>query len=41
MVNFDPPIFVVGFLASPKEPKDTLANIIETKECMSNSYPLE
>ncbi|KAJ9221669.1 hypothetical protein DTO027B5_6390 [Paecilomyces variotii] len=36
MVNFDPPIFVVGFLASPKEPKDTLANIIETKECTVN-----
>ncbi|KAF6838791.1 nitrilotriacetate monooxygenase component b [Colletotrichum plurivorum] len=36
MVNHDPPLFVVGFAASVQKPKDSLRNLLESKECVIN-----
>ncbi|KAL0932088.1 nitrilotriacetate monooxygenase component b [Colletotrichum truncatum] len=36
MVNHDPPLFVVGFAASVEKPKDSLKNLLESKECVIN-----
>ena len=36
MVNHDPPMFVIGFAGSADSPKDTLANILDTKEFVLN-----
>ncbi|ORY70024.1 uncharacterized protein BCR38DRAFT_97957 [Pseudomassariella vexata] len=36
MVNHDPPLFVVGVAASLEKPKDTLKNLVESKECVVN-----
>ncbi|TDZ24285.1 Uncharacterized protein Cob_v003262 [Colletotrichum orbiculare MAFF 240422] len=36
MVNHDPPLFVVGFAASVSAPKDSLRNLLESKECVIN-----
>ncbi|ODQ49775.1 hypothetical protein SAICODRAFT_68182 [Saitoella complicata NRRL Y-17804] len=36
MVNHDPPIFVIGFASSIAEAKDTLSNLLTTKECVIN-----
>lgn len=33
VVNSDPPIFVVGVVGSLENAKDTLGNIVDTKEC--------
>lgn len=35
-VNHDPPIFVIGFTKGSGKPKDTCANILETKELTIN-----
>ncbi|OAT12095.1 flavoprotein oxygenase [Blastomyces gilchristii SLH14081] len=37
MVNFDPPIIVVGITGEPNPPKDSLRNILETGECVVNT----
>ncbi|ORY80956.1 hypothetical protein BCR37DRAFT_348389 [Protomyces lactucae-debilis] len=37
MVNHDPPIFAVGFAGSIERAKDSLRNIIETKEAVINT----
>ncbi|KAI0180208.1 hypothetical protein GGR52DRAFT_568958 [Hypoxylon sp. FL1284] len=34
MVNHDPPLFVLGFAGSAAAPKDTLRNVLETRECV-------
>jgi flavin reductase (DIM6/NTAB) family NADH-FMN oxidoreductase RutF len=36
LVNSDPPIFVIGLSQGSQGPKDTLRNILETKECTVN-----
>ncbi|KAH7066782.1 flavoprotein-like protein oxygenase [Paraphoma chrysanthemicola] len=36
MVNHDPPIFVLGFAGGMDKAKDTLKNLLETKECVIN-----
>lgn len=36
IVNHDPPLFIVGFSSSVSEAKDSLRNIIDTKECVIN-----
>lgn len=36
LVNHDPPLFVVGFSCTVSEAKDTLRNILDTKECVIN-----
>jgi flavin reductase (DIM6/NTAB) family NADH-FMN oxidoreductase RutF len=36
MVNHDPPLFVVGFASGLAKPKDTLRNLVESKECVVN-----
>lgn len=36
MVNHDPPMFVVSFVGSVEKAKDTLKNLLETKECVIN-----
>jgi hypothetical protein len=33
VVNSDPPIFVVGVTGNPEAAKDTLGNLMDTKEC--------
>lgn len=35
-VNHDPPIFVIGFTKGSGKPKDTCANVLETKELTIN-----
>lgn len=37
MVNHDPPIFVIGFAGSSDSGKDTLLNVLETKELVINT----
>lgn len=37
LVNYDPPIFVVGFEGGLERMKDTLRNLIETEECVINT----
>ncbi|KAI1475998.1 hypothetical protein F4774DRAFT_421141 [Daldinia eschscholtzii] len=34
MVNHDPPLFALGVAATLAQPKDTLRNLVETKECV-------
>ncbi|KAI1879752.1 hypothetical protein JX265_002706 [Neoarthrinium moseri] len=36
MVNHDPPLFVLGFASGLEAPKDTLKNLVESKECTVN-----
>jgi flavin reductase (DIM6/NTAB) family NADH-FMN oxidoreductase RutF len=36
MVNHDPPLFVLGFASGVEKPKDTLKNLLESKECTVN-----
>ncbi|MCJ1285254.1 hypothetical protein MMC26_004594 [Xylographa opegraphella] len=36
VVNHDPPIFVVGYAGGYENAKDSLKNLIETKECVIN-----
>ncbi|OTA60005.1 hypothetical protein K449DRAFT_384767 [Hypoxylon sp. EC38] len=36
MVNHDPPLFVLGFASSLETPKDTLKNLVESRECVIN-----
>lgn len=36
MVNHDPPLFVVGFSSPVENPKDTLRNVLESRECVVN-----
>ncbi|KAG4439474.1 hypothetical protein IFR05_005053 [Cadophora sp. M221] len=36
LVNADPPMFVVGIVSSIANAKDTLRNLVETKECVLN-----
>ena len=36
VVNHDPPIFVVGFASPLAQPKDTLRNLLDTRECTLN-----
>lgn len=36
MINYDPPLFVVGFTSGIESAKDTLRNLIDTKECVIN-----
>jgi flavin reductase (DIM6/NTAB) family NADH-FMN oxidoreductase RutF len=36
MVNHDPPVIVIGFSGGSANPKNTLKNILETKECTVN-----
>ncbi len=36
MVNHDPPVFVIGFAGGMDKAKDTLKNLIETKEAVVN-----
>ena len=36
VVNHDPPVFVVGFSSPLAAPKDTLRNLLETKQCTLN-----
>jgi flavin reductase (DIM6/NTAB) family NADH-FMN oxidoreductase RutF len=35
-VDYDPPVFVIGFSGRPDRPKDTLTNLEETGECSIN-----
>ncbi|KAI5864542.1 hypothetical protein GGS23DRAFT_595266 [Durotheca rogersii] len=34
MVHHDPPLFVLGLVCSPARPKDTLRNLLATRECV-------
>ena len=36
VINHDPPIFIVGFAGGFDNAKDTLRNLIDTKECVIN-----
>jgi flavin reductase (DIM6/NTAB) family NADH-FMN oxidoreductase RutF len=36
MMNHDPPIFVLGFAGGMDKAKDTLNNLLDTKECVIN-----
>ncbi|SMQ54564.1 unnamed protein product [Zymoseptoria tritici ST99CH_1A5] len=36
MVNHDPPVFIVGFAGGMAQAKDTLKNLLESKECTIN-----
>ncbi|KAJ9295087.1 hypothetical protein DTO271G3_6257 [Paecilomyces variotii] len=36
VMGFDPPLFVIGFSCSLENAKDTLKNLIDTKECVIN-----
>ncbi|KAK6077854.1 nitrilotriacetate monooxygenase component B [Seiridium cupressi] len=36
VVNHDPPLFVLGFASGVENPKDTLKNLLESKECTIN-----
>ncbi|KAJ3043873.1 hypothetical protein HDV00_003911 [Rhizophlyctis rosea] len=36
VVNHDPPLFVIGFAGGVEQPKDTLKNLLESKECVIN-----
>ncbi|OLN83272.1 Uncharacterized protein CCHL11_03009 [Colletotrichum chlorophyti] len=36
MVAHDPPTFIVGFSSSAQNPKDSLRNLLESKECVIN-----
>ncbi|PNS17854.1 hypothetical protein CAC42_3 [Sphaceloma murrayae] len=36
VVNHDPPVFTIGFASSIARAKDTLKNLLETKECVIN-----
>jgi flavin reductase (DIM6/NTAB) family NADH-FMN oxidoreductase RutF len=34
LINHDPPLFTIGFVRGLDAPKDTLRNLVETKECV-------
>ena len=36
MIGHDPPLFIIGFSGSLASPKDSLRNLVETKECVIN-----
>lgn len=36
LISHDPPLFVLGFSGGYNRPKDTLSNLIATKECVLN-----
>ncbi|CAJ2507092.1 Uu.00g082780.m01.CDS01 [Anthostomella pinea] len=36
MINHDPPLFVLGFAGSLDSPKDTLRNLLDSRECTVN-----
>lgn len=36
LINHDPPLFVVGFSSSVENAKDTLRNLLDSKECVIN-----
>ncbi|KAL9107747.1 MAG: hypothetical protein Q9227_007369 [Pyrenula ochraceoflavens] len=36
VISHDPPIFIVGFASSLEKAKDTLKNLVESKECVIN-----
>lgn len=36
VINYDPPLFIVGFAGGLAQAKDTLRNLIDTKECTVN-----
>ena len=36
VINHDPPMFIVGFASSLEKAKDTLKNLVESKECVIN-----
>lgn len=36
MINHDPPLMVIGFIGATGRPKDSLQNLLETKECVIN-----
>ncbi|GAD95446.1 hypothetical protein MYCGRDRAFT_48694 [Paecilomyces variotii No. 5] len=36
VMGFDPPLFVIGFSCSLEQAKDTLKNLVDTKECVIN-----
>jgi flavin reductase (DIM6/NTAB) family NADH-FMN oxidoreductase RutF len=36
VINHDPPLFTVSFVGSTAKAKDTLKNLLETKECVIN-----
>ncbi|KXJ94810.1 hypothetical protein Micbo1qcDRAFT_160109 [Microdochium bolleyi] len=36
MINHDPPLFVLGLAASLERPKDTLKNLVDSRECVVN-----
>jgi flavin reductase (DIM6/NTAB) family NADH-FMN oxidoreductase RutF len=36
VVGHDPPVFVIGFTRRAERPKDTLRNLMETRECTIN-----
>lgn len=36
VINHDPPIFIVGFSGGFDNPKDSLKNLVDTKECVIN-----
>src|ERR1700761_5172850 len=38
VINHDPPLFIFGFAGSLDRPKDSLRNLIKTKECTTPSY---
>ncbi|PGH28247.1 hypothetical protein AJ80_00138 [Polytolypa hystricis UAMH7299] len=37
MVNYDPPIIIVGFAGNQNPPKDSIRNLVETGECVINT----
>ncbi|KAI1143754.1 hypothetical protein F5Y05DRAFT_407159 [Hypoxylon sp. FL0543] len=36
LINHDPPLFILGFASSLETPKDTLRNLVESRECVIN-----
>jgi flavin reductase (DIM6/NTAB) family NADH-FMN oxidoreductase RutF len=38
VVNHDPPIFIFGFSGGLDRPKDTLRNLVDTKECTNTFH---
>jgi hypothetical protein len=39
VINHDPPLFIFGFAGGLNRPKDSLRNLIDTKECTPSSLP--
>lgn len=36
LVNYDPPLFIIGFSAPLAKPNDTLRNLVDSRECVVN-----